>query len=388
MTAGLPGNGDWSDEAEDEAAASLPRDVVAALRGLAEPHRRLEPGLLAGMSHIGRDEIVEWHAAWVDLDEEQRRAVARLMLEGAEADVQLDFGAAFRLLLDDDDAEVRAVAVDGLWESNDPRLARRFVDLLRSDAHAEVRARAAEALGNFIELGELGRLDEALANTALSALLEAAGSRAENLEVRRRAIASAGYADVDPARALLAEALDAAEPLLRLGAMRGIGNSADDTWEAEVLRALDDADAELRFEAVRAAGELELGGAVDALARLIQNDEAEIRHEAIWALGEIGGDGAREVLERLLRRPRDDDEREAIEDALSVGALHRGELQPVPRSLLGRPDDDEDDEDDWELDDDLDGLDASDDDGDDLDRLDDLGDWRGEIEDALDDGER
>lgn len=386
MTPGLPDRGVWDEEPDEDGAAPRPRDVVGALRDLAEPQRRLEPGLLAGMSHVGRDEIGAWHAAWVELADEQRRAIARTMLEGAEADVQLDFGAPFRLLLDDDDAEVRALAVDGLWESNDPRLARRFIELLVHDGHAEVRARAAEALGNFVELGELGRLDEALASAALAALLERAGSPSENLEVRRRAIASAGFADTDPVRTLLADSLDAGEPLLRLGAMRGIGNSADDAWEAEVLRGLDDADAELRFEAVRAAGELELEAAVDALARLIQNDEAEIRQEAIWALGEIGGDGAREVLERLLRRPRDEGEREAIEDALSVGALQRGELVPLPRGVLGRGDDEDEDDEDWDFDED--GSDEDEDGEDDLDRLDDLGDWRGEIEDALDDGER
>lgn len=377
--------GDW-DEAPEEDEPPPARDALAALRGLAEPGRH-EPGLLAGMSHVGRAEVGAWHAAWAELDAERRRGVARAMLEGAEADVQLDFGTLFRLLLDDEDAEVRAVAVDGLWESNDPRLARRFVELLQADGHAEVRARAAEALGNFVELGELGRLDEDLVGAALAALLKAAGDRAENLEVRRRAIAAAGFADTDEVRALLAEGLDAAEAPIRLGAMRGIGNSADDAWEAEVLRGLGDGDAELRFEAVRAAGELELAAAVDALARLIQNDEAEIRQEAIWALGEIGGDDAQAVLERLLRRPRDDDEREAIEDALSVGALHRGELVPVPRGLLGRRDDDED-EDDWDLDDV--GEDDRDDDEaeDDLDALDELGDWRGAVEDAIDDEPR
>jgi len=384
-----PRDDDLDDEAllRDAVPEEPPRDVVAALLALADPGALHEAGLLGRMSHVAPSELDAWHTAWVELADEQRRTVVRAMIEGAEADVHLDFGSVFRLLLEDDDAEVRAVAVDGLWESTDPRLARRFTALLREDGHAEVRARAAEALGVFVELGELDRIDAELRDDALEALLDAARDPAESPEVRRRATASAGYAEDEAVRAVLSAGLESDELLLRLGAMRGIGNSADEAWEAAVLAGLADTNAEMRFEAVRAAGELELESAVIVLARLIVGDEAEIRHEAIWALGEIGSPTAQAVLEKVLRRPRSDEEREAIEDALSVGALHRLEILPVPRSMLGGAQPDED-EDAWMLDDDDEELVDDDAEGDALDDLDAQGDWRGAIEDAIDDDAR
>jgi len=78
--------------------------------------------------------------------------------ELAEADFELNFGAVFRLGVIDEDAEVRAAAINGLWEDEDVRLVPLLVKTLLEDEAPAVRAAAARSLGRFILLGELQKI--------------------------------------------------------------------------------------------------------------------------------------------------------------------------------------------------------------------------------------
>jgi len=161
-------------------------------------------------------------------------------------------------------------------------------------------------------------------------LIEVAADEREDLEVRRRALESAGFADREDVQALIEYAIDTPERALRAGALRAMGHSADVVWEPDVLAWLDHAEPELRFEAARAAGELALASAVPQLARLIEDAaDRAVQIEAIAALGEIGGAPAQRALERLAERI-DPDEAEdlvaAIDDAISTAALADGVL--------------------------------------------------------------
>ena len=57
----------------------------------------------------------------------------------AEERIEADFTRIFRYLLDDEDAKVRAYAINGLWEEEDPSLVRLLIAALRSDPVAVVR---------------------------------------------------------------------------------------------------------------------------------------------------------------------------------------------------------------------------------------------------------
>src|SRR5579871_1255369 len=83
---------------------------------------------LAGLSAA---EIAEAQLAWNALAPDRRRAVAALVVQLAENDVQLDFSAFFKECLKDSDAAVRAKAVEGLWEDEEFRTADLLARLLR-----------------------------------------------------------------------------------------------------------------------------------------------------------------------------------------------------------------------------------------------------------------
>lgn len=381
--------GDW---------ASTPRDFATALTALADPASKGEPGLLHALSGPSASEVAIWTERWPAIATDHRRRLARQMLESAEADFQLDFRRLFEAVLDDPDAEVRATAVDGLWEATDLGLIDRLDGMLAHDGDQEVRARVATALGPFVERGEFEDRAAARVARALEHLVAVAEDEAEPIEVRRRAIESAGYADRDDVRALIGRMLASPTGALRAGALRAMGHSADETWAGAVLGCLEHAEPEIRFEASRAAGELQIEDAVPQLSVLaVEDADRQIRVEAIWALGEIGGPRARRVLERLAERIGDEDDElaNAVDDAIATAALTDGDVgwdafvsgggqangadgagraarrgaPPLGDDLIDDEDDDalegDDDLDDWDDVDDEDGDDDEDIDADD-----------------------
>ena len=84
------------------------------------------------------------------------------MVEQAEADIQLNFHAILRSCMEDAEAEVRRLAVEGLWEDERPTLVHPLLGLLRDDVEPDVRAVAATSLGRFVLLGALGEIDREL----------------------------------------------------------------------------------------------------------------------------------------------------------------------------------------------------------------------------------
>jgi len=308
--------------ASDEVA----RDFAGALHRLAEPEGALVPGQLVHLSHANADELVTWRKRWPRIEPARRTSLAQSLVDATEADVHLDFEPIFRCMLDDEEAEVRAIAIDGLWEARDPRLIERYVEILRKELVSAVRARAAAALGEFVRREELGELAQGRTEAAVTALIDVAAEESEDFEVRRRAMESAGFADRREVGMLIERQIESDVEELRAGALRAMGNSADERWESTVLQWLDAHEAQLRFEAARAAGELLVAAALPALAALAAEDEIEIREQAIWAMGEIGGAQARELLERIAEDEEDETLLELIEDAVANAALGEGEL--------------------------------------------------------------
>jgi hypothetical protein len=311
----------------------LIRNFEAALRSLGDPDAKPTPGILHHLSSASRAEVALWQAIWPEITPERRREVLRQMTEASEADFQLDFRPIMTALIDDADPEVRIAAIDGLWEASDLGLIDRFANRLRADADDRVRARAAAALGAYVERGEMEDRYTARVEPALELLIQVAADESEAVEVRRRALESAGYADRDDVHALIEDAIDAAELGLQAGALRAMGHSADAGWGPDVVVWLDHVDPELRFEAARAAGELMLDAAVPRLAEMIENEtDRAVQVEAIMALGEIGGRKAQHALERMSERletePEDDEEDlvAAVDDAISTAALSEGSM--------------------------------------------------------------
>ena len=341
MITGPPSGGPLGDSVPDERLYDLDdliepeREVVdfeTALDRLASGGDTIEASLLSVLSDPRAREVDLFGAAWAKMPDDQRVQLAGALFEAAEASFQVHFDPFFVLLLDDELPTVRTIAIDGLWENDEPRLARRYTGLLQRDTAPEVRARAAAALGDFIYRGELDEVDEPLVEETLAVLVESAADEGEDPLVRRRALESAGYADRPDIHDLIEGLYDDGNRQLRLGAIAAMGRSADEGWSRAVLDTLDESDPELQYEAAIAAGRLAIHDAVPLLMDFADESERELRLAAVWSLGEIGGRRARQALESLLDDAPDDDFAEAVEDALGMVSLSDGEL---PWGLLG-----------------------------------------------------
>lgn len=265
--------------------------------------------------------------AWATMDVTTRRRVVRELADLAESDVYADFTAVFRRAVDDPDPEVRAQAIDGLWENENVSLMFKLLEILHEDEVEAVRARAAAGLGRFVLTGELGHLSDRGLSRIVEALYETIEDGRLSTELRRRAVESIAYSSDERVRGVINRAIQAPHRKMRVSAIFAMGRSADKYWCETVREYLESDDAEMRYEAARAAGELEDAGAVDSLTQLVSDTDSEVRQAAIWSLGQIGGKRARRVLERLVTH-KDPLIAEAAEEAMAMLKLSAGVFDP------------------------------------------------------------
>jgi HEAT repeat protein len=249
------------------------------------------------LSNLDVDDAACVRTAWPELVVELRQQLIATLVEVAEADFEVNFGAVFRIGLDDQDAEVRKTAIEGLWEDQDVRLVPTLALRLK-DEEASVRAAAATSLGRFVLLGELGKIRPAPFTQAYEALLATCQDNTEHFDVRRRALESLSYVDAEDIMALIREAYAAPEEKVRVSAVFAMGRSADAQWGPRVKQELFSPNPEMRYEAAWACGELQLSDTVPELEELTEDVDPEVQEAALWALGQIGGDKAREILQR------------------------------------------------------------------------------------------
>lgn len=279
------------------------------------------------LSDLSRAEADAVEAQWEAIAVERRRRVIRALVESADEVVELILGRLLRVALRDSDAEVRRVAIDGLWEESDPTLIGPYVQMLNNDPDTGVRAAAATALGPFVLAGELDELDAAMAMRAEEALLAIVHGKDESVAVQAKALESVAYSGEAGLRQLIEDAYYAPEEEMRLSALRAMGRSADTRWRSMVRAELTSPDAAMRAEAALAAGELEIKAARPRIIALLADGELAVRLAAIDALGHLGGKAARDAL-RTVADEADEEEAEAAEIALDemlfydeVGAL-------------------------------------------------------------------
>lgn len=273
----------------------------------------LLPAALFNLSKIDPEEVEQVIEIWPLLQVERRRAMVKELVNIAEANFEVDFESVLRWGLTDSDAIVRATCVEGLWENEDLRLMDELLDLLTSDLSDQVRAAAAQSLGRFLLLGELGKVKFERCQPVYEALCEIIALESEDIDVRRRAVESVAYVDNDEVVTLLEDTYYHSDDKMRISAVFGMGRSADARWIDTVVQELYSTNAEMRYEAARACGELEARAAVPRLAALVNDPDREVRESAVWALGQAGGDAARRIL---LACCEDGDE--AIRDAATT----------------------------------------------------------------------
>ncbi|HUS69627.1 MAG TPA: HEAT repeat domain-containing protein [Anaerolineae bacterium] len=298
-------------------------ELQSILEDIGDERRPLSYTRLYMLSHLSGEELQFFAKRWTAIGTTRRREILTALVELAEANITVDFGRIFRLGLRDEDGEVRAHAVDGLWEDDSPDLVDTFLEMLSSDPSIVARAAAATGLGRFVFMAELEELDEELGRKIVKALWRVIEDPTEALEPRRRAVEAIGFSCEEGVQGLIEEAYRNPVEKLRVSAVFSMGRSADRSWGPTVVGELGSTNPEMRFEAARACGELELREAVPSLITLIADSDREVQQAAISALGKIGGSEARSAL-RMCCESEDEAIAAAGDEALAELELTAG----------------------------------------------------------------
>jgi HEAT repeat protein len=306
--------------------------VLKTLGALALPESQDQLYVLSDLDHA---QTVRLMAAWPTVPPGQRLRILEFLGDLARDHVALNFDQVDRIALSDQLPGVRRQAILNLWESEDPELARPFLAALTGDSAAEVRSAAAQALGLFVYLGELGRLPESLRRSVEDALLRSSHAD-EDEGVRLHSIESLGYSSREEVSTLIREAYATGREGLQRSALVAMGRSANEVWSPSVTAQLTSPSPALRLESARAAGELEIRSAVPGLLELLEDVNPEVRQAAAWSLGQLGGPQAVRALTRLLDAAEDPGEVRQLTDALDHLAFVEGTRR------IGMPELDED----------------------------------------------
>lgn len=324
-----------SDQKLFDAALVILQGEAAARPGAA-PAARFP---LHWLSDLGSKQAASMASLWRDLPLPARRDLMGRMEKEAQENFEVDFLAVARIALNDEDPEVRIPAIRSFWECGDVKLVEKFIQFMEQDPEVAVRVSAASALGPFVERAELEEIPASVGRRITERLIALIRGK-DDLEVRRRAVESVGYASDPRVTAILENAHAHPDEAMRASALRGMGRSADPSFAPIIVEELRSTSPLLRVEAARAAGALELKKAVPALIELLEDVDDEVRGCAIDALGEIGGGPACEALEKMMPLAVGE-EWDRIDTALE-NAEFQESLSDLPLLDLDETDDEED----------------------------------------------
>jgi len=281
----------------------IPSPIEDTITHLASNDQPLLSSKLADLSNLSPEEVKLFEKAWAAIEPERQRQVMSRLVELAEDNAKFDFDSIFENRLNDQDAEVRSKAIEGLWESEDTSLINPLINLLEQDSSEKVQAAAAAALGKFVMLVELKKLRSSYKFKIEHVLLSVTNDSGRPIEVRRRALEAVAPLSLPEVKRAIAEAYQSHNPKLKISAIYAMGKNCDPSWLAILLRELASANTEIRYEACAACGELGEEEAVSYLIELVNDPDIEVQLAAIQALGKIGGTEAEACLKQCLNNP-------------------------------------------------------------------------------------
>jgi HEAT repeat protein len=273
--------------------------IERCLERLAEGTKPLRSDVLV-LSGLSHDEGLSLREVWPSLTSERRRIVVTLAGEIAEEDIMADFSALFKVAIHDSDANVRVLAIQGLWEYAGRDLIKPLVRLVSEDPDPGVRATAALALGNYVVRGECEELPKPDLEAVEEALQRAYVDDRE-IDVRARCLEALGARSQPYVDEMIQSAHASPNYRMRLSAIHAMGRNGNLRWMPVLLQEMGDEEAEVRFEAVSAVGQVADDNAIGAIAELLDDDDLEVQLAAIDALGHIGGRRAKQRLRPMLK---------------------------------------------------------------------------------------
>lgn len=254
---------------------------------------------------------------WPRVTPERKLLLLDHLLSHLDSDTLVSYEDIGRELLRDTDGEIRARAIGLLAESNDPKLVPPLLEIFLTDSVLAPRIEAANLLGEFVLLGELEELNEAMQHQIEDALISVIRSE-ENPTLRRHALEALGYSSREETVNILESAYQREDPAWIASALHAMGRSHDNRWNDSVVSKLLDNDPRIRFAAAEAAGELVIEEASPIMLQMLEDEEEDddVVSAAIWSLSQIGGEDARVYLLNLLEQTEDEETIEFLEDAI------------------------------------------------------------------------
>lgn len=187
-------------------------------------------------------------------------------------------------LLESDDATVREMAA--WWLRRRPfaigAVTLEIRTVLAEDADPVRRARAAEALGTFMNPRMVPYLTDALSDS--------------DAGVRAAAVSSLGRLNTPASNAGIAQAFSDADRDVREAAVASALYVNSFRQYDGLMGLLADSDTMVRRRAALAVGTFRVESAVPALSAMLSDESFRVRQSAAWALGRIGTSEARQAL--------------------------------------------------------------------------------------------
>lgn len=295
------------------------------------------PGLLeakgmTALSGLDPEQVDLLRPTWPRIPIERRQELAQRLVELSEESSDLEFESVFRIGITDEDSDVRAHAVRGLWECEERAIIEPVSKLLTTDDDEDVRASAAQLLGQFALRAELGKLLPIDADRVISALLHAVNDPEETVEVRRRVVEALGPVSLIEVHDIIRESYGDEDERIQASALLAMGLSGDEQWLTIILDEMSNPSPFMRYEAARAAAQLATEEAVPDIITLLDDPDGEVQWMAVTALGAIGGPQATEALQRSLSHP------EGLVREAATDALEQIQTLRDPLTLMGGDD--------------------------------------------------
>ena len=294
---------------------SVPGSIKEIIDELADNGKPLLYTEIADLSNLTSDELKYLDQLWPKIEVDRRRKITTRLVDLAEDNFELNFDSILKNRLRDPDPEVRAKAIEGLWENEETILITYFIRMLNEDPSDIVQAAAAKALGKYALLAELKRLGAYSSERVSQALLAILGDRNKPEEVRRRALEAVSPLSLSQVKEFIKEAYISPIAKVKNSALFAMGKNCDSVWLPILIKEMASGSSETRFEAAGACGEICDEEAVPHLIKLSQDKDAEVQQAAIIALGKIGGSKARLFLQKCAKS-QDEIISEAAEQAL------------------------------------------------------------------------
>lgn len=187
--------------------------------------------------------------------------------------------------LSDHEANVRSKAAEALGNINHEKAAESLIQVL-CDKSPEVRSSAAKALG------KIGN------GTVVNSLIQALSD--QNSDVRYRAAEALGKIGGERAIIFLITALFDQNSSVRSYSAEALGKIGDEKVVDSLVQSLFDQYSYIRSKVAEALGKIGGGKAIDLLIRVISDQHKDVRSSVAEALGKIGSEKAIDPLIRAI----------------------------------------------------------------------------------------